>query len=59
MDPVTRVVSVSVAADLSSLIPGILPYEGGYQLTGTAEARIRVLTFSVDIAKKVCLSHFP
>lgn len=40
VDPATMVVSVSVAADLSSLIPGILPFEGVYQITGTAEARI-------------------
>jgi hypothetical protein len=29
-----------VAADLSSLIPGILPFQGLHQITGTAEARI-------------------
>lgn len=40
VDPATRVVSVSVAADLSSLIPGILPFEGVYQITGTTEARM-------------------
>lgn len=28
------------AADLSSLIPGVLPFLGVYQITGTAEARI-------------------
>lgn len=40
MDPATKVVSVSVEADLSSLIPGVLPFEGVYQVMGTAEARI-------------------
>ena len=28
------------AAGLSSLIPGVLPFLGVYQITGTAEARI-------------------
>jgi Flp pilus assembly protein TadG len=36
----TQVVSVTVAADLSSLIPGILPFKGIYQIQGTAEARM-------------------
>lgn len=40
VDEGTQVVSVSVAADLSSLIPGILPFEGVYTVTGTAEARM-------------------
>jgi Flp pilus assembly protein TadG len=40
VDAATQVVSVSVSADLSSLIPGILPFEGVYQITGTAEARM-------------------
>jgi len=40
VDEGTQVVSVSVAADLSSLIPNILPFEGLYQITGTAEARM-------------------
>jgi Flp pilus assembly protein TadG len=40
VDPATLVVSVTVAADLSSLIPGVLPFRGGYQITGTAEAQI-------------------
>jgi len=40
VDPTTRVVSVSVSADLSSLMPAILPFQGIYQITGTAEARI-------------------
>jgi Flp pilus assembly protein TadG len=40
VDPATLVVSVSVSADLSSLIPSILPFQGVYQITGTAEARI-------------------
>jgi hypothetical protein len=40
VDEGTQVVSVSVAADISSLIPGILPFEGVYQITGTAEARM-------------------
>jgi hypothetical protein len=40
VDPATLVVSVAVSADLSSLMPGILPFQGVYQITGTAEARI-------------------
>jgi Flp pilus assembly protein TadG len=40
VDPGTQVVSVAVSANLSSLIPGILPIQGVYQITGTAEARI-------------------
>ncbi len=40
VDAATQVVSVSVSADLSSLIPGILPFEGVYRITGTAEARM-------------------
>lgn len=40
VDSTTRVVSVSVSADLSSLMPAILPFEGVYQITGTAEARM-------------------
>jgi Flp pilus assembly protein TadG len=40
VDPATMVVSVSVSADLSSLIPGVLPFQGVYQITGTAEARM-------------------
>jgi uncharacterized membrane protein len=40
VDEGSQIVSVSVAADLSSLIPGILPFQGVYQVTGTAEARI-------------------
>jgi hypothetical protein len=40
VDPVTRVVSVTVPADLSSLIPGILPFQWMYAITGTAQAHI-------------------
>jgi hypothetical protein len=40
VDAATQVVSVSVSANLSSLIPGVLPFEEVYQITGTAEARI-------------------
>jgi Flp pilus assembly protein TadG len=40
VDPAIMVVSVSVSADLSSLIPGVLPFKGIYQISGTAEARI-------------------
>jgi hypothetical protein len=39
VDPRTRMVSVTVSADLPSLIPGILPFQGIYQITVTAEAR--------------------
>jgi len=40
VDASTQVVSVSVSADLASLIPGILPFEGVYQITGKAESRM-------------------
>ena len=40
VDLPTQMVSVTVFADLSSLIPGILPYQGGYAITGMAQAHI-------------------
>jgi hypothetical protein len=40
VDPETHMVSVKVIADLSSLIPGILPFRGVYAVTGTAQAQI-------------------
>jgi Flp pilus assembly protein TadG len=40
VNPAKMVVSVSVSADLPSLIPGVDPFEEDYQITGTAEARI-------------------
>jgi hypothetical protein len=40
VDPVTHVVSVMISADLSSLIPSILPFQGAYAITGTAQAHI-------------------
>ena len=33
-------VAVTVAADLSSLIPGVLPFRWMYAITGYAEARV-------------------
>jgi hypothetical protein len=36
----TRQEAVTVAADLSSLIPGILPFQGMYAITGYAEAMV-------------------
>jgi len=36
----SRQVFVTVAADLSSLIPGILPFRGIYEITGYAEVRV-------------------
>jgi Flp pilus assembly protein TadG len=36
----TQMVSVTVTADLSSLIPGILPFAGVYSITGYAKTRI-------------------
>jgi hypothetical protein len=35
-----QVVYVTVSADLSSLIPGILPFRGEYDVTGYAEVRV-------------------
>jgi Flp pilus assembly protein TadG len=35
-----QVVFVTVSADLSSLIPGILPFDGLYSIAGYAEARL-------------------
>jgi Flp pilus assembly protein TadG len=40
VDAGTQVVSVMVSANLSSLIPGILPFQGVYAITGTAQAHI-------------------
>jgi Flp pilus assembly protein TadG len=40
LDAATQVVSVSVSADLSSLIPGILPFHGQCTVTGYARARM-------------------
>jgi Flp pilus assembly protein TadG len=40
VDPETWAVSVTVSADLSSLIPGIMPFQGIYAITGTAQAHI-------------------
>jgi hypothetical protein len=37
VDPTTRVVSVTVLANLSSLIPGILSFQGIYKVLGYAE----------------------
>ena len=39
VESATKVVVVSVSADLSSLIAGILPFEGVHQIIGPAEAR--------------------
>jgi putative Flp pilus-assembly TadE/G-like protein len=39
-DPKRRVVFVTVSADLNSLMPGILPFNGVYTITGYAEARL-------------------
>ncbi len=40
IDQSTQMVRVSVTADLSSLIPGILPFHGQYTVTGYASARM-------------------
>ena len=40
IDQITQIVRVSVTADLSSLIPGILPFNGQYTVTGYARARM-------------------
>ena len=40
IDQSTQMVRVSVTADLSSLIPGILPFHGQYTVTGYAKARM-------------------
>jgi Flp pilus assembly protein TadG len=40
VDAGRQVVFVTVSADLSSLIPGILLFQGGYSVTGVAEARM-------------------
>ncbi len=36
-----RVVFVTISADLSSLMPGILPFDGIYSITGYAQARLQ------------------
>jgi Flp pilus assembly protein TadG len=40
IDQSTQMVRVSVTADFSSLIPGILPFHGQYTMTGYAKARM-------------------
>lgn len=40
VDPVTHVVSVTVSADISSLIPKILPFQGVYTIKGITQAYI-------------------
>jgi hypothetical protein len=39
-DPDRRVVFVTVSADLSSLMPGILPFTGEYSVVGYAEVKL-------------------
>ncbi len=41
IDPGSQVVFVTVAADLSSLLPGFLQYRGSYSVTGNARARMQ------------------
>ncbi len=41
INPATCVVSVTVLADLSSLMPGVLRFQGVYSVRGVAEARIQ------------------
>ena len=41
IDPGSMVVYVTVSADLSSLLPGFLQFEGMYSVTGFAKARIQ------------------
>jgi hypothetical protein len=41
IDPGSQVVFVTVAADLSSLLPGFLQYQGSYSVTGNARARMQ------------------
>lgn len=38
-DPTARAMHVTVAAGLSSLMPGVLQFRGVYRVTGVAEAR--------------------
>jgi len=40
VNPVTHVVAVSVSADISSLIPRILPFQGVYTIKGITQAHI-------------------
>jgi Flp pilus assembly protein TadG len=40
VDPATMVVSVNVSANISSLIPGILPFQGVFTIKGIAQAHI-------------------
>jgi Flp pilus assembly protein TadG len=42
VDAATQVVSVTVIANLSSLIPSILPFQGAYAITGMAQTHINV-----------------
>ena len=40
VDPARQMMYVTGPVDLSSLIPGILPFQEVYRITGTTEARI-------------------
>lgn len=41
IDSVSQVVFVTVAADLSSLLPGFLQHQGSYHITGYAKAKMQ------------------
>jgi hypothetical protein len=61
VDPAIRVVSVTVSADLSSLIPGVLPFQGAYQIMGIADAHIDGryrMYFEAKTAKAIVLSFW-
>lgn len=38
--PASQIVAVTVSADLSSLMPGVLAFQGRYTITGYAQARV-------------------
>ncbi len=41
IDSASRIVFVTVSADLSSLLPGFLTHRGAYSITGYAQARMQ------------------
>jgi len=49
VDAVTQVMSVTVSANLSSLIPGILPFQGAYTIKGTDQPPMIVPVAMLDL----------
>jgi hypothetical protein len=51
VDPAMQVEIVAVSADLSSLMTGILPFQGTYRVTGYEEAKVEAREYKPSIQK--------